>query len=61
MITIEPGIYIPEEKIGIRIEDDYWITKNGAICLSDALPKKTEDIEAFMKGLVSSCPDEDPR
>jgi Xaa-Pro aminopeptidase len=55
MITIEPGIYIPDEKIGIRIEDDYWITKNGAICLSDALPKKPEDIESLMKGHISAC------
>lgn len=55
MITIEPGLYIPEENIGIRIEDDYWITKNGAICLSEALPKKLDDVEAFMKGKISTC------
>jgi Xaa-Pro aminopeptidase len=56
IITIEPGLYLPEEKIGIRIEDNYWITKNGAICLSEALPRKPEDIELFMKGqsLLSS-------
>lgn len=35
VITIEPGIYIPEEKIGIRIEDNYWIVEDGAICLSE--------------------------
>lgn len=60
MITIEPGIYIPDEKIGIRIEDDYWITKKGAICLSEALPKKADDIEAMMRGqMSSSCDDAD--
>jgi Xaa-Pro aminopeptidase len=29
VLTIEPGIYIPEENIGIRIEDDYFITDSG--------------------------------
>ena len=50
IITIEPGLYLPEERIGVRIEDNYWITKNGAICLSEALPRKPEDVELFMKG-----------
>lgn len=49
VITIEPGIYIPDEKLGIRIEDDYWIVKNGAICLSENLVKTPEDIEALMR------------
>ncbi len=49
VITIEPGLYIPEENIGIRIEDNYWIVKGGAVCLSDDLPKKTDDIEKFMQ------------
>ncbi len=48
VITIEPGIYIPEEKIGIRIEDNYWIVEDGAICLSEDLPKSPEDIELMM-------------
>lgn len=48
VITIEPGIYIPEEKIGIRIEDNYWITNNGAVCLSEELPKEIHQIEEFM-------------
>jgi Xaa-Pro aminopeptidase len=34
VITVEPGIYIPEEGIGVRIEDDVLITKDGAINLS---------------------------
>jgi len=48
VFTIEPGIYIPEENIGIRIEDDYWIVKDSAIWLSESLPKKAEDIEALI-------------
>lgn len=48
VITIEPGIYIADEKIGIRIEDDYWVVKDGVVCLSESLPKKPEDIEKFM-------------
>jgi Xaa-Pro aminopeptidase len=38
VLTAEPGIYIPEEKIGIRLEDDILITKNGAETLGAALP-----------------------
>jgi len=49
VITIEPGIYIPEENIGVRIEDDYWIVKDGAVCLSDGLPKKAADIERLVQ------------
>lgn len=44
-ITIEPGVYIPDEGLGIRIEDNYWIVKGGAICVTDALPKSVESIE----------------
>lgn len=39
VLTIEPGIYIPEEGIGIRIEDDILVTKNGCRIMSDALPR----------------------
>ena len=49
VITIEPGIYIPDEGIGIRIEDNYWIKKDHAICLSDMIPKEISEIESFMK------------
>jgi Xaa-Pro aminopeptidase len=54
IITIEPGIYIPEEQLGIRIEDNYWMTKKGLICLSESLPKKAEDIEAMMQGTLQT-------
>lgn len=53
IITIEPGLYLPEEGIGIRIEDNYWITKKGALCMSEALPKKPDEIESFMKNKFS--------
>lgn len=57
IITIEPGIYIPNEKIGIRIEDDYWVTKAGLICLSESLPKKPDEIEMMMQE-VEACLEE---
>ena len=59
MITIEPGIYIPEEGIGVRIEDNYWITKDGAMCLSDNLPKTAEEVEYIMQQALSGESDED--
>ena len=49
VITIEPGIYIPQEGIGIRIEDDYWIVEDGAVRLSEFIPKKAEEIEQMMQ------------
>lgn len=50
VFTIEPGIYIPEEKLGVRIEDTYAVGSDGKLlCLSCAAPKKAEDVEALMK------------
>jgi Xaa-Pro aminopeptidase len=49
LITIEPGLYIAEEGIGIRIEDDVVVTKDGAINLTKDIIKEVADIEAFMK------------
>ncbi|NMA05760.1 MAG: aminopeptidase P family protein [Acholeplasmataceae bacterium] len=49
VITIEPGLYIAEDNIGIRIEDNILLTKDGSINLSKELIKEIKDIEAFMK------------
>ena len=48
VISDEPGLYIDEEEIGIRIEDDLLITDAGCRVLSEAIPRTTEEIEALM-------------
>lgn len=48
VLTIEPGIYIPEEELGIRIEDDVLVTETGAVVLSDGLPRAADEIERMM-------------
>ena len=50
IISNEPGLYIEEEGIGIRIEDDILITENGAKWLSPQILKTVEDIENFIEG-----------
>ena len=50
VITIEPGIYIPEKNIGIRIEDNYWIVdQTTPVCLSEALPKTVKAVEEMIE------------
>ncbi len=49
VFTIEPGIYIEEEQMGIRIENNFWITKNGNIDLMKNIPITAEEIERLMK------------
>ena len=49
VVTCEPGIYIPEEKIGVRIENDILITKDGNIDLMADIPIEVEEIEELMK------------
>lgn len=46
--TVEPGIYIEEENIGVRIEDDILVTKDGVINLTSGMIKTVEEIEKFM-------------
>jgi len=45
VISVEPGIYIPEENIGIRIEDMVLVTKDGARVMTAALPREPSDVE----------------
>ncbi len=49
VFTIEPGIYIEEEQMGVRIENNFWITKNGNKDLMKNIPITAEEIEALMK------------
>lgn len=48
LFTIEPGIYIEEEKMGVRIENNYWITRNGNKDLMKNIPITVEEIEKLM-------------
>ena len=49
MFTIEPGIYIPEKNLGVRIEDDILVTADGYEILTADAPKEIEEVEALMK------------
>jgi len=54
VFTVEPGIYIKEEKMGVRIENNFWITKTGNQDLMKNIPIKTEEIEVLMRRVKSS-------
>ena len=49
VFTIEPGIYIEEEQMGIRIENNFWVTKNGNKDLMKNIPITVDEIESLMK------------
>lgn len=49
IVTVEPGIYLADEALGIRIEDDILITEDGHRVLSARIPKTVEQIEALMQ------------
>ena len=48
VFTIEPGIYLPEEGFGVRIEDNYLVTAKGLIKMSAKLPSEPDEIERMM-------------
>lgn len=50
VVTIEPGVYLPDRKIGIRIEDDILVTRSGPKNLTEAIPKSIDAIEKAMAG-----------
>jgi Xaa-Pro aminopeptidase len=49
LLTIEPGIYIEQEHMGIRIENNFWLTRSGNIDLMKQIPIEADDIERLMK------------
>ena len=50
VVTIEPGVYFPDRKMGIRIEDDILITASGNKNLSQDIPKAADEVEALIGG-----------
>jgi Xaa-Pro aminopeptidase len=50
VFTIEPGIYIPEERIGVRIEDTFYVDASGKLIdFAEKLPRTAEEVEAAMR------------
>lgn len=49
VITVEPGVYIPEKSLGVRIEDEVLVTRNGHRLLTEALPRDPDAVEAMMR------------
>jgi Xaa-Pro aminopeptidase len=49
IVTVEPGIYLPDKKLGIRLEDDILVTRNGPKNLTAMIPKRPDDVEASMR------------
>jgi Xaa-Pro aminopeptidase len=49
VITVEPGVYLPERGFGVRIEDEVLVTETGYRLLTDAFPRKLEDVERWVQ------------
>jgi Xaa-Pro aminopeptidase len=57
VVTVEPGIYIPEENLGVRIEDDVLVTRDGYQVLTTRLPRSPDEVEKVMaEGVASPHP-----
>ena len=54
VVTVEPGIYIPEENLGVRIEDDVLVTKDGSQILTARLPRTVDEVERRMAARTSN-------
>ena len=52
--TIEPGIYLPDEGFGVRIEDDYMVTEKGLVKMSSKLPSEPDEIERMMSQRIQA-------
>jgi Xaa-Pro aminopeptidase len=48
VITVEPGVYLPKESIGIRIEDDVAVTDSGHEVLTPNIPRTADEVERAM-------------
>ena len=49
VITLVPGIYLPEENLGVRIEDMVLVTNTGYVLLTEQLPREAGEIESLLK------------
>ena len=61
ILTLEPGLYLPEEGLGIRIEDDVLVTETGREVLSEALPRRPGGDRGDHEGRPSLGPTRDGR
>jgi Xaa-Pro aminopeptidase len=50
ILTIEPGLYLPDRGFGVRIEDMYLVTRNGYEHLSHTIPRTVAEVETWMAG-----------